>query len=146
MTNASLLLTEKRKESTFTGGMTHAGIEMARQPVRIIKCDDDEEDIWIVESAATGKRHRVDGCDLSPHPDDRMTNVEFVTKMMEWGTGGPLLQAFILNAIEQQAKATVAHTAEELETGFISGKAWRDCALEALGWLAARDEMDKRKS
>lgn len=142
-THANIILTGRRKETTFVGGDDANGLYMPKQTVAVARCVNEDEDLWYVRDV-NGKDHKVDGCDLSPHPESPLTNVEFVTTMMEFGHGGALLQAFILNAIEQQARATLTATAEELDTPFISGKVWRDCALEALGWFAAREARDKR--
>lgn len=142
----NVILPFKRKSTTFIGGECNltsgSAIEAAKQPVEIVRCDEPDEDIWRVRTAA-GQSLLVNGWDLRPHPEEAETNVEFITRMMEWGQGGALLQAFILNAVEEQAKATLTATAEELDTGLISGAAWRECAREALGWFAARDMARK---
>lgn len=134
----------KRRETTFVGGEDTRGNHVPAQTVKIGKCRDEDEDLWQCWTA-DGTQHVFDGCELSPHPEAEETNVEFVTRMMEWGQGGAMLQAFILQAIEQQAKATLAVPAADLDTGFISGEAWRSCAAEALGWLVARDYSRKAK-
>jgi len=58
----------------------------------------------------------------------RQSNIEVITELMEFGN--PLKQVFIMQAVEQYAEAVGASTPEELDTSFISGQAWHDCAAE----------------
>jgi hypothetical protein len=52
-------------------------------------------------------------------------NVQIINSLMQ---GNPLMQAFIITAIESYAKAVIASPIPD--TGFINGEAWTDCAKE----------------
>lgn len=52
------------------------------------------------------------------------TNVEFVTRMMEFCPTGALSQAFIIEAIGRYAKL-VAENPPIPDTDFLSGEAWK---------------------
>lgn len=58
------------------------------------------------------------------------TNTEFLTDLMDCSRAGPLMQAFILTAIEKYAKMVIANPIED--TPLLSGKAWGRCAEVAL--------------
>lgn len=66
------------------------------------------------------------------------TNVEFLTRVMEFSRSGALMQGFILQAIEQYANAVKNAPIVEPkeEEGFINFAphpvVWRDCAIELL--------------
>ena len=49
---------------------------------------------------------------------------------MEDSKTGPLMQAFVVEAITQYSEQVEANPLPE--NGFISPRAWRDCAVEAL--------------
>lgn len=66
------------------------------------------------------------------------TNVEFVTDLMEFSAHGPLIQAFVMQALEQYAKRVAAMTPEALDTPMVSGHAWHGCAVEVRNKLAKR--------
>ena len=66
------------------------------------------------------------------------TNVEFVTELMEFSAHGALIQAFVMQALEQYAKRVAAMTPEALDTPMVSGHAWHGCAVEV------RDKMARR--
>lgn len=77
----------------------------------------------------------------------RKTNVEFITHLMEYSKHGALMQAFIIQAIEQyseQVKAGIPEDAkpEPAEEGHVSfavhPQAWRGCAVEILDALTER--------
>jgi len=71
--------------------------------------------------------------DLHSQP---LTNVEFVTDLMEHSAYGALIQAFVLQALGQYAKTVVAASPQELDTSLVSGHAWHGCALEVQRKLA----------
>lgn len=71
----------------------------------------------------------------SPRPQ---TNVEFVTDLMEFSAHGALIQAFVLQALDQYSKRVAAATPEALDTALVSGHAWHGCALEVRRKLAHR--------
>lgn len=128
-----------RKTTNFTGGFTNAGIEMAAQPVRIIACQDDVEDIWRV-TGVTDLHHDVYGCDLSPHPEEPELNTEFMTRMMEYGN--PLVQGFVIEAVEKYSRMVLTMSDEDkaaMDGGFIPYGAWQQCAQQCLGLIVARD-------
>lgn len=133
----------KRRETTFSGGDTTTGQYLPKQTVTIGRCVDEDEDIWTVTDV-NGKTHRVDGCELNPHPESALTNEEFIVLMMNWSRTA-MMQPFILLAVEEYAKACVKDGVAD--TPFMSGKIWEDTAKEALGWFAARTfvEEEKRK-
>ena len=66
------------------------------------------------------------------------TNVEFVTDLMEFSAHGALIQAFVMQALEQYAKRVAAMTPEALDTPMVSGHAWHGCAVEVRDKLAKR--------
>jgi hypothetical protein len=67
------------------------------------------------------------------------TNTKFVVRIMEQASTGPLMQAFVLEAMRIYAADILAtETPPDAETGFISWNAWRACAAEADQALADR--------
>lgn len=70
----------------------------------------------------------------------RETNVEFVTRLMEFSPTGALSQAFIIEAIGRYADECVKHADEVVASvdkqGFISGKAW----LRTAEFIAAESK------
>lgn len=62
-----------------------------------------------------------------------MTNVEFVTKLMEFSQFGPLAQLFVLDALDKWSQKIIDNEATVLATmkdGFIAGEAWVGVAKE----------------
>lgn len=145
-------MTFKRTHTTFNGGDVprHSGASAStdfvpKQQVKIIRCHDADEDYWLVETA-NGTRHIVEGDDLSPHPTDPELNTEFVERLMTMDS--PLMQPFILQAIEQFAKAVLQAPAlsPEEDAGMVSDAAWRRCAQYTLGNFVARDEESRMRN
>lgn len=71
----------------------------------------------------------------------KQTNVEFVTNIMEFGRSGPLIQPFVIEALDHYAKQVVLnreHIIESMSTGFISGEAWVRCAEEVVEKIKTR--------
>jgi hypothetical protein len=66
------------------------------------------------------------------------TNIEFVTELMEFSAHGALIQAFVIQALEQYAKRVAAMTPQALDTPMVSGHAWHGCALEVQRKLKQR--------
>jgi len=66
------------------------------------------------------------------------TNVEFVTELMEFSAHGALIQAFVMQALEQYARRVAAMDPEALDTPMVSGRAWHGCAVEVRDKLARR--------
>ena len=61
---------------------------------------------------------------------DSETNVEFVTRIMENSRAGPLMQAFVIQALATFSKRVAESTPEKLDTPMISGAAWHKCGVE----------------
>jgi hypothetical protein len=69
----------------------------------------------------------------------RETNTKFIVRIMEQSSTGPLMQAFVIEALRNYAADILAtETPPDAETGFISWNAWRACAAEADQVLADR--------
>ncbi|GER21375.1 hypothetical protein [Variovorax boronicumulans] len=66
------------------------------------------------------------------------TNVEFVTELMEYSAHGALIQAFVMQALEQYAKRVAEADPAALDTPMVSGRAWHGCAVEVRDRLARR--------
>jgi len=72
-------------------------------------------------------------------PTVRETNTKFIVRVMDQASTGPLMQAFILEALRNYSADILAtETPPDAETGFISWAAWRACAAEADQALADR--------
>lgn len=67
-----------------------------------------------------------------------LTNVEFVTDLMEFSAHGALIQAFVLQALDAYSRRVAAATPEALDTALVSGHAWHGCAVEVRRKLAQR--------
>ena len=66
------------------------------------------------------------------------TNVELVTRMMEYSQAGALVQAFVIEAIANYAEQTLE--AEPWPAGhFINQDAWKLCAKECLSSIQNRN-------
>lgn len=63
------------------------------------------------------------------------TNVEFVTELMEFSAHGALIQAFVMQALEQYARRVASMDSEALDTPMVSGRAW---------WVAAPSRCGTR--
>ncbi|MCY1251229.1 hypothetical protein D9M72_649640 [compost metagenome] len=70
------------------------------------------------------------------------TNIEFVSDLMTYSAHGALIQAFVLQALEQYATRVAAAAPEALDTALVSGRAWHGCALEVRRKLAQRLGQD----
>lgn len=73
----------------------------------------------------------------------RSTNVEFITELMEWPDTGPLMQAFVLEAIWEYAMQVTTNPPPP-DNGFINWESWLACAEEALTKLQARHATTSR--
>lgn len=74
------------------------------------------------------------------------TNVELVTELMEFSAHGALIQAFVMQALQQYATRVAAMDPEALDTPMVSGRAWHGCAVEVRDKLARRlghDDEDR---
>ena len=69
----------------------------------------------------------------------RQTNPQFIARLMDHASAGPLMQAFILDALQNySAEILATETPANAETGFISWAAWHACAAEVHLALADR--------
>jgi len=75
-------------------------------------------------------------------PVNPRTNIEFVSDLMTYSAHGALIQAFVLQALEQYATKVAAAASEALDTPLVSGRAWHGCALEVRRKLAQRLGQD----
>jgi hypothetical protein len=69
--------------------------------------------------------------------DGRETNEQVITRVLTFPKSGPLMQIFMLEALRKYAEACAVADAAKLDTGPISGHAWKRCAIEL------RDEINK---
>ncbi len=68
----------------------------------------------------------------------RPTNVEFITELMEFSNNGPLIQAYVLEALRIYSVDVIKHQDDIPEDGFVSRKAWVGCAEEVLAKMKER--------
>lgn len=69
----------------------------------------------------------------------RETNTKFIVRLMDQTSTGPLMQAFVLEALRIYSVDILStETPPDAETGFISWNAWRACAAEVDQALADR--------
>lgn len=69
----------------------------------------------------------------------RTTNVEFVTELMEFSNNGPLIQVFVLQALDVYAKTVIERQDELSDNGLISRKVWVACAEEVRTKIKERE-------
>lgn len=69
----------------------------------------------------------------------KSTNVEFVVELMEFSKNGPLIQAYVLEALRLYSESVVQNQDQIPEDGFISRKLWVSCAEEVLVKLKERN-------
>jgi hypothetical protein len=59
------------------------------------------------------------------------TNAKFVVRLMEQSSTGPLMQAFVLEALrDYSARMLAAEPPADADAGFITWTAWHACAAE----------------
>jgi len=130
-----------RKTSEIEGGTferPYGGtIDMPRQQVRILRAHERraDEDMYVVTSMADNREILVPGDSLDPHPELPETNVEFVTRMMEFSRQGALMQAFVLTAIERYAalvKVMPQDQRDGMNRSMLPYDPWARCADEAI--------------
>ena len=77
---------------------------------------------------------------LSAPPRKRMTNVQRLTHLMEFSTTGPLMQAYIINALISYSEDMVDEDEEtNPDHSLLVAGVWRRCAEECLTTL--RDHL-----
>jgi hypothetical protein len=69
----------------------------------------------------------------------KSTNVEFITELMEFSKHGPMIQAYVLEALRLYSDSVVQNQDQIPECGFISRRLWVGCATEVLEKLEARN-------
>ncbi len=65
----------------------------------------------------------------------RLTNTQMLTRLMEFAQSGPLMQAFILEAIGRYAKTCAEQDPAVFDSPILVGAAWHACAVEARDTL-----------
>ena len=69
----------------------------------------------------------------------RETNTKFIVRLMDQASIGPLMQAFILEAMrDYSARILASETPADADAGFITWTAWHACAAETDQALADR--------
>lgn len=66
----------------------------------------------------------------------RETNVQFVKRIMEYGS--PLRQAFVIEAISKYAKACAKEDAKVFDSPFLHGASWKQVAVEIEAMMVER--------
>jgi|GEM_PF-1833197 len=67
------------------------------------------------------------------------TNTEFLVHIIEWARTGPLMQAFVINALVEYSKEVAAAPLESLDAnGMVNPVAWQACAVELRDALRNR--------
>jgi hypothetical protein len=69
----------------------------------------------------------------------RPTNVEFITELMEFSDSGPMMQAYVLEALRLYSDSVVQNQDQIPENGFVSRRVWVGCAEEVLKRLGERN-------
>jgi hypothetical protein len=68
------------------------------------------------------------------------TNVQLINDLMSHSQQGPLMQAFIIEALHAYSKQTKVSPPWSTDNTFISEAAWRACADEALDAINNRSK------
>lgn len=69
----------------------------------------------------------------------RETNTKFIVRLIDQASTGPLMQAFVLEALrDYSARILASETPADAESGFITWTAWHACAAETDQALADR--------
>jgi len=67
-----------------------------------------------------------------PH-QKQLTNVEFVTELMEYSRYGPMVQAFVIHCIHTKAREIAEFPNPEwFDSGFMCGQFWQDIAKDVV--------------
>ena len=73
--------------------------------------------------------------------NERQTNVEFITELMDFPRSGPLMQAFVITALEKYAelvKRMPQDQRDKMDKGLVPYAPWEKCADEALAAVKGR--------
>ena len=77
-------------------------------------------------------------------PKKRLTNVEFISELMEFSSAGPLMQSFVFAALENYSNQIIKASSDDWDTnGFISFESWQATAKEVLSEIDKRFNDDK---
>lgn len=76
---------------------------------------------------------------------ESMTNVKYLTEIMEFSRFGPLAQAFVIEALARYATEIKACKSEDLDSPGLSGAAWVGVANEIDAKLTAKYGPRKAK-
>jgi hypothetical protein len=68
-------------------------------------------------------------------PKPRMTNTQLVREIMNYSEHGPLIQAFVLEALRSYSEMILQNDLPE--NGFIAPELWKGCAQEVINKLDA---------
>lgn len=66
------------------------------------------------------------------------TNIEIVTDIMEFSKHGPLIQGFVMVALDAYAAQVIKHGAKTFDSPLINGEAWVGCAQEVIDKIRNR--------
>jgi len=70
----------------------------------------------------------------------RETNIEFITRIMDFSKNGAMMQMFIIEAIANYSEGIKDADLSSWEGDFICPHSWRACSAEIL------EELEERKS
>lgn len=73
----------------------------------------------------------------NPMPDTYETNIEFMERIMNFCPHGPLIQAFVLEALRQYAETVADPKVHIPDTALLSGQAWKRTGEWLSGQLEA---------
>ncbi|MXN30139.1 MULTISPECIES: hypothetical protein [Delftia] len=69
----------------------------------------------------------------------QLTNVEFITELMEFSRYGPMVQAFVVHCLHTTAREIAEHPdPEKFGSALFDGQLWQDIAKDVLR------QMDER--
>lgn len=67
----------------------------------------------------------------------RKSNTEFLVDLMDFAKAGPLMQAFVLEAVAKYAEQCAKADPAVFDSPMLNGAAWHRCAVEAKAALTA---------
>ena len=66
----------------------------------------------------------------------KRTNIEFIVDLMDFSSKGPIMQAFVITALQKYAEMVIEHPI--LDSAFLSSMPWTRCAEEVKAKIAVR--------
>lgn len=140
----------KRIHTMYTGGDLRPKGKLTgerfvpQQRVTIVQpipeTGDEEQDDRFIIRTADGNSYEVGGEDLHPHPNAPETNVEAITRLMEWSNNGALMQGFVIEAVAkyaEQVQNMPQDQRDRMDAGLLPYAPWKACADEALAFVNA---------